>query len=56
MLVILWPLLIAILGFLLNAFAANANVKHLGDIMLWCGVFWTVYLLTGSTFQIGHAA
>lgn len=54
MLVIVWPLLIAVLGFLLNAFAANVNVKHVGDIMLCCGVFWCVYLLTGSIFQIGH--
>lgn len=54
LLIILWPLLIAAVGFLLLTFAAHPQLKHLGDVMLWCGVLWSTYATLGEAFRIGQ--
>jgi hypothetical protein len=53
MITIIWPLLIAVAGALVYAFAANPKLAEIGRILFFCGVLWTVYMLTGSTFAIG---
>lgn len=54
MLLIVWPLLVAVLGALIYAFAARPDLKEIGRLMCFSGIFWTVYLLTGSQFRIGR--
>ena len=54
MLSIIWPLLIAVAGALLYALAANPKLAELGRIMFFCGLLWTVYLLTGAIFTVGR--
>jgi hypothetical protein len=54
MIMILWPLLVAVLG-LLVYFAAktNAKVAEAGRILFACGTLWTVYVLLGRAFRLG---
>jgi threonine/homoserine efflux transporter RhtA len=54
MLTIVWPLAVAVIGFLLYMFAANKKLQDVGLVMFGCGMLWTVYLLTGSSFAIGE--
>lgn len=54
MLLIVWPLLVAVLGALIYAFAARSDLKEVGRLLCFSGIFWTVYLLTGSQFRIGR--
>jgi len=46
--------LIAVLGALLYALAANPKLAELGRIMFFCGLLWTVYMLAGATFAVGR--
>ena len=52
MIVILIPLLVAIIGAFIYAFAANPKLVRIGEILLFCGVLWTVYALMGQKFAI----
>lgn len=57
MLLIIWPLLIAVLGlvlWLINNPPANPKVGELGRILFQIGAFWTTYLLCGSAFSLGN--
>lgn len=47
---ILWPVLVAMLGFALYLLA-GAKISELGRIAYFCGLFWTVYLLAGRAFH-----
>lgn len=52
--VILWPVLVAVVGALIYAFAARPDLKEIGRLLCFAGIFWTVYLLTGTEFRIGR--
>ena len=56
MVTIIWPLLVALAGALIYAFAIDRNPKlaEIGRILFFCGTFWTVYLLAGSTFALAR--
>jgi len=54
MLTVIWPLLIAVLGALVYAFAANPKLQNMGLVLFAVGIFWTVELLTGSSFSLGR--
>ena len=53
--IVAWaPLLVAIIGLLLWALAANPKVAEAGKISLFAvGMLWFVYGLTGKTIRIG---
>lgn len=52
MIVIIWPLLVMVIGALAYGFAANPKAAELGRIAFFCGLFWVVWLLTGSSFRL----
>lgn len=47
------PLLVCIAGALIYAFAASQKLANIGLVLFAVGAYWTVYLLTGSTFSVG---
>ena len=51
MLLIIWPLLIAVIGALAYAFAANPKAAELGRLVFFCGFFFTVAVLAGKAFK-----
>lgn len=56
MLIIIWPLLVAIAGLFIYFAVANEKWQKVGLILFAVGAYWTVYLLTGQDFSIasGH--
>lgn len=52
MITIIWPLLVAFLGALIYGFAKEGKAAELGRIAFFCGLFWVVWLLTGTTFRL----
>ncbi len=52
MVIILLPLLIAIVGLLMYAFATNGKLVEIGRLTYLCGLFWVVYVLLGQKLQI----
>ena len=60
MLSILVPLLVAVVGFLILAFAANTSVKAAGRAMMWCGVWCTLAYVSKNwshlTLSLGGAS
>jgi hypothetical protein len=52
MLLIIWPLLVAVVGILIYALASNAKVSEIGKWMFIIGLFWVVYLLCGKAFKL----
>ena len=52
MVVVIWPLLVMVLGALAYGLSNNGKVAELGRIAFFCGLFWVVYLLCGSSFRI----
>jgi Na+/phosphate symporter len=54
LLIIIWPLLVAAIGALIFAYAKSGALKEIGRLLFFVGAFWTVYLLTGREFRIGH--
>ena len=51
MLLIIWPLLIAVIGCLVYAFTKEKPAE-LGRLIFFCGFFWVVALLAGKAFKI----
>ncbi len=47
MLIIVVPLLVALIGALVYALAANGKVSELGRIAYFVGLLWTVYQVLG---------
>jgi Na+/phosphate symporter len=52
MVIILIPLLIALIGLLMYAFAANPKLVRIGEILFFVGMLWTVYALMGQKLTI----
>lgn len=52
MITILIPLLIALIGLLMYAFAANPKLSEIGRILFFCGMFWVVYALMGHKLSL----
>lgn len=52
MITILIPLLVALIGLLMYAFAANGKLVEIGRILFFCGMFWVVYELIGHRLQL----
>jgi hypothetical protein len=50
---ILWPLLIAIIGFVIYLVSTNPKVAEAGRVLLFVGAFWTVAILAGSSASFG---
>lgn len=47
------PLLVAIIGLLIYALAANPKVAECGRLMFACGTLVTLWSLAGHTVRIG---
>lgn len=54
MLIVIWPLLVAVIGLFMWFSISNAKWQDVGKLLFFVGAFWTVYLLTGSDFSIAH--
>jgi len=52
MIIILFPLLIALIGLLMYAFAANGKLVEIGRILFFCGMLWVVYALMGQRLTL----
>jgi hypothetical protein len=44
---IAYPLIVAVAGALAFAFSSNGKIARMGEIALFVGLLWTVYLLAG---------
>ena len=53
MLIVIWPLLIAIVGLLMYALCTQPKLHEIGKIIFFCGFFFVVAALGSSTFAIG---
>lgn len=51
MMIIIWPLAIALLGLLVYVYSGKA--AELGRIAFFCGFCWTTYCLVGRTVAMG---
>jgi chromate transport protein ChrA len=52
MFIALWPLVIAVIGALVYAFAKDKPAQ-LGLVLFAVGALWTVYALAGKTLELG---
>jgi Na+/phosphate symporter len=52
MLLVIWPLLIAVIGVLMYALCSNPKLAEIGRIIFFCGFFFTVAVLAGKAFKI----
>jgi Na+/phosphate symporter len=48
------PVLVAVVGLLLNMYARNSKVQELGRIMFFCGTIAFCFSTTGETVSIGR--
>lgn len=55
MLIVIWPLLVALVGAFLYFSVSNPKWQKIGVILFAVGVYWTVGMLTGQHFTIGGA-
>jgi Na+/phosphate symporter len=53
MLTIILPLLVAVVGALMYALAANAKLAELGRILFFVGAFFCVWVASGKVLAIG---
>lgn len=53
MLIAIWPLVVAFIGALVYALAANGKASEMGRLMFFGGLFWLVYGLASKTLHLG---
>ncbi len=46
------PLVVAVVGLLMFAYAPNGKANRAGEIAYFVGLFWLVYLLAGSRVHL----
>jgi hypothetical protein len=56
MLIAIIPLLVAIAGALIYAFAANPKAAEIGRILFFCGVFFVTMVVARETIRLGTTA
>jgi Na+/phosphate symporter len=54
MLIAWLPVLAAVVGLLLYLLATNGKVAELGRLLLFVGLFFTVWGLAGEALRFGH--
>ena len=53
MLIIIWPLLIALVGLFLYFAGPSQKWQNVGLVLFAVGAYWTVGMLTGQQFSVG---
>ncbi len=53
MLIAIVPLIVAVCGALIYAFASNSKLQEMGRILFFVGVLWAVWAVAGKALKIG---
>ena len=52
MLLVIWPLLIAVIGVLMYALCTHPKLAEIGRLIFFSGFFFVVALLAGKAFKV----